>query len=210
MTSRKPPMPAACRPALLRLRLSPALFAGLWAAAALWVAPVAARAAPPVATAASPAAAPVQQAIVLGFDDFVADPVGIHMPAGYGGFIWGDRWFAMTNTVTGNNYLALGSGLSLWIQRADGTPFYFDGADFWSRRGLDAVGDFYFVLYYQGNTVYNGLTAKKGRQVFTGTPKLLKPAYKGPVDGVAFAFDGNGRDWNHLAMDNFRLRVDVK
>ena len=89
------------------------------------------------------------------------------MPAGYGGFIWGDRWYALQNTTATNNYLAVGSGLSITIRRADGTAFYFDGADFWSRRGLDAVGDFYFVLYYQGQTVYNGLTAKKGKQVFT-------------------------------------------
>lgn len=203
-------MPAASLSTRLRACGARSLVAGLWAAVALSLAPHPVWAGPGAGAAPAPAAVPVQQAIVLGFDDFVASPVGIHMPAGYGGFLWGDRWFAMASTVTANNYLALGSGASLWIQRADGTPFYFDGADFWSRRGLDAVGDFYFVLYYQGNTVYNGLTAKKGRQVFTGTPKLLKPAYKGPVDGVAFAFDGNGRDWNHLAMDNFRLRVDVK
>lgn len=160
--------------------------------------------------AAQAAAAPLaQQSFKLGFDDFQAGTTGVHMPAGYGGFIWGDRWFAMLNPVSGNNYLVLGSGASLLIQSADGTPFYFDGADFWSRRGLDAVGDLYFVLYYQGQTVYNGLTVKKGKRVFTGTPKLLKPGYAGPVDAMALVFDGNGRDWNHLAMDNFRFRKDL-
>lgn len=162
------------------------------------------------AVEAAAAITTTQLAVQLNFDDFIASPVGVHMPAGYGGFIWGDRWFAMQNPATGKNYLALGSGVSLWIQRADGTPFYFDGATFWSRRGLDAVGDLYFVLYYQGQTVYNGLTAKKGKRVFTDVPKRLKPPYTGPIDGMALAFDGNGKDWNHLAMDNFRFRVDVK
>lgn len=142
----------------------------------------------------------------LNFDDLGASTGGVAMPAGYGGLNWGDRWFAMLDPVSGNNFLALGSGVSLSIVSADRTPFYFDGADFWSRRGADAVGDFYFVLYYQGATVYNGVTARKGRRVFTGTPAALRPPYTGLVDGVAFAFDGNGRDWNHLAMDNFRLR----
>ena len=41
-----------------------------------------------------------------------------------------------------------------WFRRADGTPFYFDGADFWSRRGLDATGNFYFVLSLKGKVVY--------------------------------------------------------
>lgn len=156
-------------------------------------------------------AAPVEAATgsvqqVLHFDDIGASEVGTPMPPNYGGFAWGDRWFAMRDPVSANNALALGSGLSLTIRSADGRPFYFDGADFWSRRGLDAVGDFYFVLYYQGRTVYNGLTAKKGRKVFTGTPTLLRPNYTGLVDGIALAFDGNGRDWNHLALDNFRFR----
>ena len=155
-------------------------------------------------TAPVEAATPVSQ--VLSFDDIGASEFGSPMPVNHGGFSWGDRWYVMADPLTANHHLALGSGLSLTILSADGRPFYFDGADFWSRRGLDAVGDFYFVLYYRGQTVYNGLTAKKGRQVFTDVPKLLKPSYKGPVDGVAFAFDGNGRDWNHLAMDNFRFR----
>jgi hypothetical protein len=166
--------------------------------------------APAPAPAPTPAPAPAQQAITLGFDDFIAAVNGVPMPNGYGGFVWGNRWFGMANPFTGNNYLALGSGGSLLIQRADGTPFYFDGADFWSRRGLDAVGDFYFVLYYQGKTVYNGVTAKKGKRVFTGEPTLLKPDYSGPIDAIAFAFDSNGTDWNHLALDNLRFRVDVK
>ena len=86
--------------------------------------------------------------------------------------------------------------------------FYFDGADFWSRRGLDANGDFYFVLSLKGKTVYNGLTAKKGgRMLFTGAPTLLKPDYTGPIDLIAITFSGNGKDWNHLAFDNFRFRA---
>lgn len=162
--------------------------------------------------AAPPPPPPVvaQQSVLLSFDDFITPAIGANLPAGYGGFIWGDRWFALQGAVAGQNHLAVGSGLSIVIRRADGTPFYLDGADFWSRRGLDAVGDFYFVLYYQGRTVYNGLTARKGKQVFTGTPTLRKPDYTGPIDAFALAFDSNGLDWNHLAMDNLRFRVDLK
>ena len=95
-----------------------------------------------------------------------------------------------------------------WIRRTDSAAFYFDGADFWSRRGLDANGDFYFVLSLKGKTVYNGLTAKKGgRMLFTGAPTLLKPDYTGPIDLIAITFSGNGKDWNHLAFDNFRFRA---
>jgi len=46
--------------------------------------------------------------------------------------------------------------------------------------------------------------------VFTGTPTRLQPDYTGPIDGIGLAFDSNGTDWNHLAMDNFRFRVNVK
>lgn len=162
------------------------------------------------APAPAPVPAPATQSFVLGFDDIGAMTTGVHMPDAYGGFTWGDRWFALYDPNRNQNYLALGSGLSLVIHRADGGVFYFDGADFWSRRGLDAVGDFYFVLYYKGATVYNGLTAKKGKKVFGATPTPIRPDYTGPVDGIAFAFDSNGLDWNHLAMDNFRFRLEPR
>jgi hypothetical protein len=81
-------------------------------------------------------------------------------------------------------FLAL-SGSGTTLKRSDGAAFYFDGADFWSRRGLDANGNLSFVLSLKGKVVYNGL-----------------------VDTVALAFNktGRGGDWDQLAMDNLRTR----
>lgn len=163
-----------------------------------------------IASASAPAAA---QSTVLTFNDLaLVSPatVGASMPDGYGGFDWGGRYYYMAPTAASGNttYVAMGSGASTWIRRTDSAAFYFDGADFWSRRGLDANGDFYFVLSLKGKTVYNGLTAKKGgRMLFTGAPTLLKPDYTGPIDLIAITFSGNGKDWNHLAFDNFRFRA---
>ena len=86
--------------------------------------------------------------------------------------------------------------------------FYFDGADFWSRRGVDATGDFYFVLYNDGQVVYNGLEDKKnGKMVFKGASSFMTVAAGMPIDAIGFAFDND--DYDHLAMDNFRFRVDA-
>ncbi|MBX9794139.1 MAG: hypothetical protein K2Y02_07585 [Burkholderiaceae bacterium] len=157
-----------------------------------------------VGSASAPAAA---QSTVVTFNDLGPVAVGAAMPDGYSGFDWGAAYYYMAPVaVSGNTtYVAL-SSTSTWIRRTDSAPFYFNGADFWSRRGLDATGDFYFVLYLKGKTVYNGLTDKKGgRMRFTGTPTLFKPNYTGQVDMIALAFDSNGKDWNHLAFDNFRF-----
>lgn len=127
------------------------------------------------------------------------------MPDGYGGFDWGAAHYCMAPTAASGNttHVAL-SSTTAWIRRSDGTPLYFNGATYWSRRGLDATGDFCFALHLKSKTVYNGLADKKGgRMRFTGTPTLLKPNDTGPIDMIALAFDRNGRDWNHLAFDNF-------
>lgn len=144
----------------------------------------------------------------LDFNDLGLSSGGAHMPATYRDFAWAttDWHYLSSGFLPSNTYLAL-SGSATFIRRTDGAAFFFDGADFWSRRGLDAAGDFYFVLSYKGKTVFNG-KADKVRVRFTGTPTLLRPAYTGLVDGVAIAFDkpGRGGDWDHLAMDNFRTR----
>lgn len=148
------------------------------------------------------------QSVTLNFDDIGAGSGGIPMPTGYAAFDWGSMYYAMSSTTApGNTYVAMGSGSSTVIRSWDGKPFYFDGADYWSRRGLDANGTFYYVLYLKGQTVYNGQTAKKGgKMLFTGTPTWLRPNYTGPIDAIALTFRNNGRDWNHLAFDNFRIR----
>lgn len=158
----------------------------------------------------SSGAGALAQASVITFDDLgPLGGAGVQLVDGYKGFEWGDRYHAMANAATPMAvHVALGASSSTLIRRMDGAPFYFDGADYFSRRGLDATGDFYFVLYYRGQTVYNGVTAKKGgRMRFTGAPTLLRPDYAGLVDMVAIAFDGNGKDWNHLAFDNLRYRL---
>jgi hypothetical protein len=54
------------------------------------------------------------------------------------------------------------------------------------------------------------LAAGRQGRVFTGEPTLFKPDYTGPIDAISFAFDSNGTDWNHQAMENLRFRVPVK
>lgn len=156
------------------------------------------------------AATAVHAQTVITFNDLGASTgstAGTHMPSSYAGFRWTTTdWYYMTNPAApGNTFLALG-GTGTFILSQTGADFYFDGADFWSRRGLDAAGRFYFVLYKDGATVYNGMNDKKGRQVFTGVPTRFTPNYTGPVDGIAIVFTQGGRDWNHLAMDNLRIR----
>lgn len=145
---------------------------------------------------------------LLAFDELPKPPFAWNLPDGYGGFDWSSSYYYMTNEATGNKYLAMGSSNGTYWRHSDGTPFYFDGIDVWSRRGLDAVGDVYFVLYLKGKTVYNGLTDKKaGRIRFTGVQTQMRANYSGLVDQVALAFDSNGKDWNHIALDNLRVRV---
>ncbi|MBL0718565.1 hypothetical protein JI742_01565 [Piscinibacter sp. Jin2] len=149
------------------------------------------------------AAAPAQaQAQTLTFNDLLSS---VQVPTPYQGFQWGAGWYAYKTTDKPTVY-ASASTASLFVRRFDGKPFFFDGADFWSRRGLDANGAFWFVLYLKGKTVYTGVNNSKARMRFTATPTLLKPPYTGAVDMIALAFPSSGKDWNHLAMDNFRFR----
>lgn len=161
-------------------------------------------------------AAPAAQAIevvpsVLDFDELPNATVGVHLPDGYGGFSWGSQWYQMSPT-TGNtetNFLATSTSGGTWIFRADRSAFYFDGADFWSRRGADASGDFFFVLYGQnGEVLYNGDNdGNAGRMRFTGTAQLLQAHYDGLIYGMGWGFDNDDAD--HLAMDNFRFRAAI-
>lgn len=124
---------------------------------------------------------------------------------GYAGFNWAtSNWHWMTNAATGNSYLAL-SGTATSIYRTGGTDFTFEGADIWSRRGLDATGSFYWVLSRDGVVVYNGKNDPNGRQRFTGASAAFASPYTGAVDNVAIAFAQGGGDWDHFAMDNLRL-----
>jgi len=93
------------------------------------------------------------------------------MPDGYGGFDWGAAHYCMAPTAASGNttHVAL-SSTAAWIRRSDGTPLYFNGATYWSRRGLDATGDFCFALHLKSKTVYNGLADKKRRAGACASP----------------------------------------
>ena len=146
---------------------------------------------------------------VLTFNDLPVSTLGIRMPETYGGLRWGaglTSWHHMTLASNlSNNFLALSGTSTFFGSPLGGPDFYFEGADFWSRRGLDGNGDFSFVLYHDGVTVYNGMTADNGRVRFSSTSQFFVPDYTGPVDGVAIAFDND--DWDHLAMDNVRITM---
>ena len=147
----------------------------------------------------------------ISFNDLGPSTGGTRMPATYADLRWGGSdWHYMSLASSPlNTFVALSSASTLVSSAPDGVhvggpDFYFDGAEFWSRRGADANGDFYFVLYHDGVTVYNGRIEDDGRQRFDGTARLFVPGYSGPVDGFALAFDND--DWDHLAMDNVRIR----
>lgn len=143
----------------------------------------------------------------LSFNDLIPVNLGDPMPATYGGILWeGSSWYYMTlGTNPVNTYLALG-GTAARLIGEGGQNFFFDGASFWSRRGLDANGSFYFYMMRDGMVVYDGRNDPNGRQVFDATPRLFVPNYYGAVDYVAIVFTQGGGDWDHLAMDNVRLR----
>ncbi|MBL9210545.1 MAG: hypothetical protein JNL92_08740 [Opitutaceae bacterium] len=143
----------------------------------------------------------------LTFDHFAAPTGGVHMPAAYAGLRWDNSdWHAMSVASNpANTFLAL-SGTAATLAGEGGQNFYFDGAAFWSRRGLDANGSFYFYLMRDGVVVYDGRNDPNGRQVFDATPRRFVPNYYGSVDYVAIVFTQGGGDWDHLAMDDVKLR----
>lgn len=151
-------------------------------------------------------AQPTNGAATLTFDDLPVSTGGTHMPTNYCGFRWlNSDWHHLTLASTPtNNFLAL-SGTSTATISVGSGKFYFDGADFWSRRGVDANGLFYFILYSNAVVVYDGRNDKDGKMRFTGTRQFFTPNYPGLVDGVAMVFTQGGDDWDHLAMDNLRF-----
>lgn len=146
-------------------------------------------------------------ASLIDFNDLGPSVGGTHMPDLYSGLRWtpSDWHYMSLASNPGDTFLALSGTGTFVLSPLGGADFFFDGADFWSRRALDSNGDFYFVLYHDGATVYNGLTADAGRQRFDATHRTFVPSYTGPVDGFAIAFDND--DWDHLAMDNLRVRL---
>ena len=156
----------------------------------------------------SPAAAQTNlTARLLDFDDLAGTAGGVRMPTNYAGLSWTfNAWYYMRSaSAPTNTYLALG-GVNTAIFMPGGQDFYFDGADYWSRRGADANGSFYFYFMRDGVVVYDGREDNDGRQRFTGVKQTFVPNYAGLVDYVAVVFTQGGDDWDHLAMDNLRIR----
>lgn len=159
--------------------------------------------------AASPAVhaeVPAPLPTVLEFDDLGATNTGLHMPDRYDGFRWlNSNWHAMTVAgAPANGFLAL-SGASTAILSDSGRNFIFDGAEFWSRRGADATGSFFYICYLDGAVIYDGRDDDNGRMRFTGARQHFPCPFTGPVDGVAVVFRQGGDDWDHLAMDRFQF-----
>ncbi|MCA9309770.1 MAG: hypothetical protein KDA21_01090 [Phycisphaerales bacterium] len=146
--------------------------------------------------------------VLIDFQDLAPPASFLAVPDLYHGLSWAssDWFYGELGSDPGQIYVALGSSNAA-IYGINGDDFFFDGADYWSRRTADANGDFYYVLYHDGQQVYDGRNESDGRQRFDGAPQHLAPNYAGPVDIVALAFDGGGDDWDHLAMDNLLIRT---
>lgn len=151
---------------------------------------------------------------VLDFDEIDGNSVlllDIPDAGGYAGFVWGTAYVATTLAPAPagvETYVALSTS-NTWIVRSDGSDFYFDGADFWSRRGADANGSFYFYLMNDGVVVFDGREDSDNRMRFNATPTFLQSGYSGPIDYLALTFEQGRDDWDHLAMDNFQFRAQA-
>ncbi|RZS52121.1 PEP-CTERM sorting domain-containing protein [Sphaerotilus mobilis] len=145
----------------------------------------------------------------INYNELGASTGGTPMPSPHAGLSYANsNWHFMTlASAPSEVFLALSGGAAT-LRKADGSAFLFDGADFWSRRGVDAGGTFHYVLQLKGKVVYDGRTDKRGKMRFSGAKTLIRPSYTGPVDYVAivFAKTGKGGDWDQLAMDNVRVR----
>ncbi|MCA9282115.1 MAG: PEP-CTERM sorting domain-containing protein [Phycisphaeraceae bacterium] len=148
------------------------------------------------------------EVVVVDFQDLAPEAPFEKVPDFYQGLYWATSgwYYGELATDPGQIYVALGNS-NATISGVGGEDFLFHGADYWSRRTVDANGDFYFILYLDGQLVYDGRNDPEGRQRFDDTPKHLAPNYTGPVDLVGLAFDGGGDDWDHLAMDNFAFAL---
>lgn len=157
--------------------------------------------------AVTASAAVVTNDVLLDFEDLGPSTLGVHMPANYGGFNWNvSDWHYLTlASVPSNTFLAL-SGNSTVFVSPGGKDVEYVGARFWSRRGADANGRFYYILHRDGVMVYDGRDDADGKNIFTASHDIFPPNFTGLVDTVAVVFDQGGDDWDHLAMDDVQYR----
>lgn len=170
-------------------------------------------------------AVPVLTPLTVDFEDLAFSGYATQPGAGYQGFNWGNGIYVQCGEAGGTDCGSVGAAAnqyastagqfsSRYIGRTDGAGFYFDGGDFWSRRGADAVGDFYFILYGQnGQAVYQGNdkdltgTGKEEKMVFTNEHTWMAPSYSDLIFGLSFIFDND--DYDHFAFDNLAFRALV-
>lgn len=162
-------------------------------------------------------AVPVLTPLTVDFEDLNIPGFSVQPSGGYQGFDWGNGIHVLCREAPaapcGDNQYAATSGAntSRLISRTDDSAFYFDGGDFWSRRGADAVGDFYFILYsgntvvYQGNNKDLTPSGDRERMLLSATPSARSTGYSGPITAMSFIFDND--DYDHFAFDNLRFRV---
>jgi hypothetical protein len=161
---------------------------------------------------------------VVGFDDLAATQHVSAVADNYQGFSWGDGLVTWSDNGHPSMYAAFQVSAGTSLARADGSAFYFDGADFFLRDGA-GTNDIYLFLYdASGGLVYNGFTEKFGRnhivdtnrsQTFGAVTDVDKAGnasfYSGLVSRVAFGWDGTGQqrigNANDFGMDNFRYRA---
>lgn len=167
--------------------------------------------------------APVYSAGVVTFDG-LGTSQRMSTFAGYEGFTWGAGLVTWSDVGHPSIHTTFQAAAGTSISRADGSAFYFDGADFFLRDGA-GTNDIYLFLYDPtGALVYNGFEEDLGRNHIVDTQRNrtfgaitavdsagVATFYSGLVSRVAFGWDGSGTNLagnaNDFGMDNFRYRA---
>ncbi len=159
-----------------------------------------------------------QTTTTMTFDGF-DHPTDMNANTTYRGLLIGNSFHEVVSGT--NTYLAtsLSNGSTI-VRQVSGSSFFLNSIDVWSRRGADANGAMYLVLYNGSTTVYNSLAVPNGssgrtREVpirFTATPATVDVTslYGGSITAFAFAFKTNpagAGDWDHFGTDNWVLRT---
>lgn len=164
--------------------------------------------------------APVYTSGVVTFDDLRAAQHVADVSPAYQGFSWGNGLVTWADVGHPSMYTTFQASAGTSIARADGSAFYFGGADFFLRDGAGS-NDIYLFLYDQaGALVYNGFDEKYGKNHIVDTDRSQTfgaitnidnagnaTFYSGLVSRVAFGWDNNGGvagNANDFGMDNFR------
>lgn len=170
------------------------------------------------------AESPVYTPGVVTFDELGSSQHISAITPKYEGFTWGNGFVTWSDMGHPSRYTTFQANAGTSISRADGTAFYFEGADFFLRDGA-GTNDIYIFLYDQtGALVYNGREEKYGKNHIVDTNRLrtfgaitnvdnagVAAFYSGQVSAVAFGWDTNGGNAggnaNDFGMDNLRYRA---